>query len=193
MPDMPETVSTAELLCAYIQSAQKAIADRKTARRVAVRMTAEGLDGTGDAMRTLQNRMVAEIQADVDADIVQAIQARNIGAVSMGTQVAPGAIPVHQMAPPRRVTVPEFEMVSNPTVRIDDIRSRRFPMMTDMVVDTLRTRPVQAALGHFDPSWVNNPASLASINPCGEIPLGPQPEPVQGPPAPSVWERLDED
>lgn len=187
MPDMPDKVDTSDVLRGYIASAQKVLAARGTARRVAFRMTVEGLDGTGNAVRSLQNRMVAEIQANVDEEIVRAIQAGNIGAVSMGTRVPEGAIPVHQMDPPRRVTIPEFELASNPTIRMDDIRTRRSPMM---VVDTLRNRPpVEPG---FSPSWVHNPASLASTNPCGEISLTSQPE-SEEPIAPSVWERLEKD
>lgn len=77
----------------------------------------------------------------------------------------------------RRVTVPMFELASNPTINVDEIRSRRF--------DLLRHDPVPAII-EFLLGWQNRKRAASRVQ------LVPDKTPSKAPPK-TAWEWLLED
>jgi hypothetical protein len=75
---------------------------------------------------------------------------------------------------PERVQVPEFEIVSNPTIPLSEIRNRRFNL-----VDREQPRFMEA-------SWVANPVDLNTLIQRKETSFTNVPRPY----CPTFWERL---
>jgi hypothetical protein len=85
----------------------------------------------------------------------------------------PGRMAINPAA--LRVMMPTFELASNPTMRLEDIRTRRFDILEESPAAITQT-PEQERLwrqAFLGPNPFTEPP-FESQNPCGEIPLAPR-------------------